>query len=69
MAKKTDIDAVEMIRRIRDRHAELLCDKSDEEIIEFFREAGEVFRKRPQTKGRAPANKRMQASTREARRA
>jgi|WetSurSiteA1Bulk_404760.scaffolds.fasta_scaffold601504_1 hypothetical protein len=69
MGKKTDIDAIAVIRRIRDRQAELLRDKSDEEIIEFFRKAGEAFRKRPRTKSQAGANKRMQASARKARRA
>ena len=57
MGKKTDIDTIAVIRRIRDRQAELLRDKSDEEIIEFFRKAGEAFRKRPRTKGQAPANR------------
>ncbi|MFH1143897.1 MAG: hypothetical protein V1774_05070 [Candidatus Eisenbacteria bacterium] len=69
MGKKTDIDAIAVIRHIRDRQAELLRDKSDEEIIEFFRKAGEAFRKRPRTKNQTPANKRMQASTHKARRA
>jgi len=57
MGKKTDVDAIAVIRRIRDRQAELLRDKSDEEIIEFFRKAGEAFRKRPRTKSKAPANR------------
>jgi len=69
MGKKTDIDAVEVVRRIRDRQAELLRGKSDEEIIEFFRKAGESFRKRPRSKSRASANKRMQAPARKASRA
>jgi hypothetical protein len=68
MGKKTDIDAIEVVRHIRDRHAELLRGKSNEEIIEFFRKAGKRFRKRPRTKSRAPANKCMQPSARMARR-
>ena len=68
MGKKTDIDTIEVVRRIRDRQAELLRDKSDEEIIEFFRQAGESFRKRPRAKRRASANKRMQPPPRKARR-
>lgn len=68
MGKKTDIDAIDVIRRIRDRHAELLQGKSNEEIMEFFRKAGERFRKRPRTRRRGLANKRMQSSARKARR-
>ena len=68
MAKKTDIDAIEVVRRIRDQHAELLRGKSDEEIIEFFRKAGERLRRSPRTRRRVPANKRMQPSPRKARR-
>lgn len=60
MGKKTDIHAVELVRRIRDQQAALLQDKSNEEIIEFFRKAGEPFRKRARTKGRAAANQGMQ---------
>ena len=42
MAEKTEIKAVELVRSIRDRQAELLAGKSNEEIIEFFRQAGEA---------------------------
>ena len=34
--------AVEMVRRIRDRHAKLLAGKTDAEIIAFYRAAGEA---------------------------
>jgi len=67
MAEKTDIRAVEMVRRIRDRQATELAGKSDEEIIEYFRKAGVI----PVTKARAkrrPPNKGMQPPAREARR-
>ena len=37
---KTEIKAVEMVRRIRDAQAEQLADKKPEEIIAFFRQAG-----------------------------
>ncbi len=37
MAEKTDIRSVEPVRQIRDRQAELLRGKSNEEIVEFFR--------------------------------
>jgi len=60
MEKKTDIHAVELVRRIRDEQAALLRDKSNEEIIEFFRKAGEPSRERAHTKGRAAANLSMQ---------
>jgi hypothetical protein len=42
MAEKTDIKAVELVRSIRDRQAELLAGKSSAEIIEFFRQAREA---------------------------
>jgi hypothetical protein len=60
MERKTDIHAVELVRRIRDQQAALLHDKTNEEIIEFFRKAGEPHRKRADTKGQAAANKSMQ---------
>ena len=36
--KKTQIKAVDMVRRIRDRHSELLKGKTAEERIAFYRE-------------------------------
>ncbi|MDO8673421.1 MAG: hypothetical protein Q7O66_18590 [Dehalococcoidia bacterium] len=42
MGKKTDIHAVELVRLIRDQQSELLQGKSNDEIIEFFRKAGEA---------------------------
>lgn len=68
MGKKTDIHAVEVVRRIRDEHAELLRGKSNEEIIEFFREAANAFRTRARTGNRAAANKHIQPPARKARR-
>ncbi|MEW6487401.1 MAG: hypothetical protein AB1578_05745 [Thermodesulfobacteriota bacterium] len=44
MEQKTEIHAVELVRRIRDEQAELLQGKSDEEIMNFFRRAGEAAR-------------------------
>ena len=41
MEEKTEIHAVDVVRRIRDEQAQLLEGKSPEEIIEFFRRAGE----------------------------
>jgi hypothetical protein len=45
MDEKTEIKAVELVRSIRDRRVELLSGKSKEEIIEFFRQAGEAARR------------------------
>lgn len=45
MVEKTQIQAVEMVRRIRDEQARLLEGKSDTEIIAFFRKAGEAARR------------------------
>jgi len=44
MAEKTEIRAVEMVRRIRDEQAKMLAGKSPAEIIAFFKEAGEAAR-------------------------
>jgi len=60
MARKTDMHAVELVRRIRDQQAEMLEGKSNEEIIEFFRKAGEAFRKRVHTGSRKAADKPLQ---------
>jgi len=40
--KGTKLRAVEMVRRIRDRHARQLAGKSEAEIIAFYRAAGEA---------------------------
>jgi hypothetical protein len=41
---KNEIRAVEMVRRIRDEQAALLVGKSEVEVLEFFRKAGEIAR-------------------------
>jgi hypothetical protein len=41
MKKKTDIRAWELVRRIRDEQAAQLDGKSTDEIIDFFRKAGD----------------------------
>ena len=38
--KATKLRAVEMVRRIRDRHARQLAGKTEAEIIAFYRAAG-----------------------------
>jgi hypothetical protein len=50
MAEKTQIKAVEMVRRIRDEHAQMLAGKSKAEIIAFFRKAGETARQEAKQK-------------------
>jgi hypothetical protein len=40
--KAPKIRAVDMVRRIRDRHARLLTGKTTAEIIAFYRAAGEA---------------------------
>lgn len=40
--KAPRVRAVAMVRRIRDRHARRLRDKTAEEVIEFYRAAGQA---------------------------
>lgn len=53
--EKIEMRAVELVRRIRDAQAALLAGKSDTEVIEFFRKAGDAAREeaRKQTATRA----------------
>jgi hypothetical protein len=44
MEEKIQIKAVDMVRGIRDQQAQMLKDKSKDEIIDFFRRAGEAAR-------------------------
>ena len=44
MAETQTIRAVEMVRRIRDELARELADKSEADIIAFYRRAGEAAR-------------------------
>ncbi len=39
--EKTEVHAVEMIRKIRDEQAALLATKSKEEVVEYFHKAGQ----------------------------
>ena len=54
--KAPKIRAVEMVRRIRDRHSRLLAGKTPSEIIAFYRAAGEAamedVRQRPKARQR-----------------
>ena len=40
--KAIKVRAVDMVRRIRDRHARRLAGKTDAEVIAFYRAAGEA---------------------------
>jgi hypothetical protein len=62
MEEKTDIQGVELVRRIRDQQAEFLAGKSNEAIIEFFRRAGEAAKlwARPPKEPDGAANNRVQ---------
>ena len=40
--KAAKVRAVDMVRRIRDRHARQLTGKTDAEVIAFYRAAGEA---------------------------
>jgi hypothetical protein len=44
MKEKTELRTIELVRHIRDEQAELLANKSSEEIIEFFHQAGAAAR-------------------------
>lgn len=44
MKEKFQINAVEMVRAIRDEQAQMLSGKSKSEIMDFFRKAGEAAR-------------------------
>jgi len=50
MAEKTQITALEMVRRIRDEQARVLAGKSKAEIIAFFKKAGETARQEAKQK-------------------
>jgi hypothetical protein len=65
--KATRIRAVEMVRRIHDRHARILRGKTTSEIIAFYRAAGEAAmedaRNRSKTAGGELANPRLRPSS------
>lgn len=54
MSETKPIRAVEMVRRMRDRHARMLAGKTTDEVIEFYRAAGQaaVEDARPRAKPR-----------------
>lgn len=63
MEEKTEVKAIELVRRIRDEQGELLTGKSPEEIIEFFRQAGAAAREKAHPLARFPqvAKQRLQS--------
>jgi len=48
MSKTKTIHAVDMVRRIRDEQAAKLARKSEAEVIEFFKRAGQAAQKAAQ---------------------
>ena len=46
----TQIRAVELVRRIRDEQAAALADRSDTEVLAFFRRAGEAAKTEAQVR-------------------
>ena len=42
--EKNEMRAVDLVRRIRDQHVRSLAEKSDAEVLEFFRQAGQAAR-------------------------
>lgn len=53
--KTTQINAVEMVRHIRDEQTRWFTGKSDAEIIAFYRKAGEAARRKAKKKKRQTA--------------
>ena len=65
MKQTIEIQAVDLVRRIRDDQAEELADKSVAEVMEFFNRAAGHARRRSEALRAAPkssraSNKRMQ---------
>lgn len=55
MAEKTTrINAIEMVRRIRDEQGRSFVGKSDAEIIDFYRKAGQASRRNMKKTRSAP---------------
>lgn len=58
MAGKFEIDAIKMVRAIRDRHARLLAGKSEEETMAFYRkEAAKLMEPQPTVRKRRTVSK------------
>lgn len=53
MSSVDDVKAVEMVQRIRDRHHELLENKSPEERARFYREQAEILHRELGMRGQA----------------
>jgi hypothetical protein len=50
--EKSEIQAVEMVRKIRDEQAGLLSGKSEEEVLTFFRAAAQRAQERAKAHGK-----------------
>jgi hypothetical protein len=63
--KDAKVHAVDMVRKIRDRHAKALAGKSESEIIAFYRAAGVAATRsatRAAPKQTAPTKKKRQSA-------
>lgn len=56
MAEKTQVNAVETVRHIRDEQGQLLEGKSDAEVIAFFKKAGDAARREAKKRQSRPAS-------------
>ena len=54
--EKSEIHAVELVRKIRDEQAALLAAKSESEVLAFFRAAGEAARRYASKAGSSTAS-------------
>ena len=72
MKQTNEIDAVELVRRIRDVQAEQLAGKSAAEVMEFFNRVGgrsrKLVQRRTGSKTRGGTNKASQRSAEKRRR-
>ena len=55
MAETQAIKAVELVRRIRDEQAATLAGKSEDEVLDFFHQAGETARADARRRARSRA--------------
>lgn len=55
--RATKVQAVEMVRRIRDRHARQLAGKTEAQVIAFYRAAGRVATEDLHQRAKAPGRK------------
>ena len=63
MKENIQIKAVDMVRRIRDKHAQILAGKSKSELIDFFNKAGKSSIKFPESKPEIRSNQNQIANS------